>query len=73
MHASKCLTRGRKRIGSTWSRITCLNLALAAQNIILVFKFLKVVEISVASNDSDWKQVMPIKINKIVYQTVPKV
>jgi hypothetical protein len=49
-------TRERKHIGSTWSRVTCLALPLAAAQS-LERRALKLLDV-IARNDSDRKQAM---------------
>jgi hypothetical protein len=64
-------SRGRKNIGSTWSRNTCLDSPLAAAQS-LILKGLEDYQSSQClNNNDDQKQAIQI-INKTVQQTVPK-
>jgi hypothetical protein len=71
MHAAQYVTRGRKHMGSTWSRVTCLDSPLiAAQTLSLQVH---------GDSQSRWQLMITIgnkqykQINKIVNQTLPKV
>jgi hypothetical protein len=70
INACKCVTTGRKHIGLTWSRNTCLNSSLAtAQSLLL--EVIEDFRSSQRLNNNDWKQAIQ-RINKTVYQTAPK-
>jgi hypothetical protein len=59
-------TRGRKHMGSTWSRSTCLALPLTADQS-LILQGLKDFQSSQRLNNNDQKQAIQI-INKIVHK-----
>jgi hypothetical protein len=63
--------REREHIGSIWSRITCLDLLLAAAQSLLLEGLEDFRGSRRLNNDDDRKQVIQ-RINKIVYQIVPK-
>jgi hypothetical protein len=70
INAYKCVTRGRKHIGSIWLRNTCLvSLLAAAQS--LPLEGLEDFRGSQCLNNNDRKQAIQ-RINKTVHQTVPK-
>jgi hypothetical protein len=62
INACKCVTSGRKHIGSIWSRNTCLDSLLAAAQSILL-EGLKDYQSLRRLNNNVWKQ----KINKTVH------
>jgi hypothetical protein len=64
INACKCVTRGRKHIGSTWSRNTYLALLLAAAQSLLL-EGLEDYQSSQRLNNNDQKQVIQ-RINKTV-------
>jgi hypothetical protein len=70
INACKCVTRGRKHIGSIWSRNTCLALPLAAAQSLLL-EGLEDYQSSHRLNNNDRKQVIQ-RINKTIHQKVPK-
>jgi hypothetical protein len=64
MHVAKCVTRGRKNIGSTWSENTCLFPLAATQ--ILLLQYPKGYGRSQRLNNNDWKQAIEAT-NKTVH------
>jgi hypothetical protein len=64
------LEREREHIGSTWSRVTCLDSPLTTAQSLLLWD-LEGYRRSQRLNNSDWKQAIQI-VNKIVQQTIPK-
>jgi hypothetical protein len=65
------LEREREHIGSIWSRVTCLDLRLAAAQGLLLEGLEDFRGSQCLNNNDDKKQVIQ-RINKTVHQTVPK-
>jgi hypothetical protein len=69
INACRCVTRGRKHIGSTWSRNTCLDSALAtAQSLLL--QDLEGFQSSQRLINNNQRQAIHT-INKTLHRTVP--